>query len=1073
MKNKNLIKACLLFLTLSSLSGCGDSSVVPEVSEGKDTIISSLKGRPDENDAKNVVFATLGKLESYQTYQKTSSNQVNAVKGFINYEQKSDATMIKNGDEYYVDSSSKSAFVDMEHIALSKNNKVAYQDKNSNIKNATYDDYYSVYGVTPNKLLSGQIFNQETILLASLKDSSDGQYTYELVLDMNKANDLIAHQTKIFGGLNALPTYLEHTTFTLTIDENYSPISYSYSAKYSININVLGDLDCSETCTASFSKFNEEVSIPNIDALTKAIDESPSKIDIITPTDKDPNLVAILNALTNFDFANGVALNGTINVSNYQIPLKLSMKADLNTIIEKGFDAVKDNVDFALSFVLPTGEIKLNYHDNAFYLSALNSKTKFSVRDSDNDESLTTDDLFLFSKEGNYYVISLSPLFRNIIFTYLVNYGLFSEEDRNNFALQIKFYIVNDNISSIVGHFGGDNSKSIDINLLAGNEIFVSPAYGEYSSTLSISINSSLGIIFNSNLVNLPLEVNLTYDDSVAYFNNAISLDINAMISEIYPLISLLAGFGDNVPSFIKSIVNSNCKYVSLSLRNGTLYGVGYDLVDDVKTIRILDELSMGIDIDGLLENKDLKKFIKLLFSYVSLFGKEASELGDEIFIELVKALGINSLSNSTVGDQIYSKLGFNNPIKSHNVYVDEDGLHYEVLGYKLDTNTVYNPSLASTYESVTLFTFSLLKEGFIASSDSLTDLISSNIDMAKEVKAIYEEFERLSIDLSIEDEYLDEVNALIERFNALSDEGKAYAEKAYKNSNSKKMTEANIKKLSTDYTNNKKRITEFVDLASADTPVLSKLNTKYKQLKDFQIDYLLKYHKDSYDIYFALRKDNDAANIGDFEAKVDGIEEVDLSLLSFDELKARLDNLSTLVTESSSYLSGTVNEEKLTKLNDAFNEVVTFYFEYAKVVYENDMNSVRSLDENSPISSFLETYDKVNADITNIFKPYDKKSAILGDYYVEFMTMYKLLDYALTSTTYKSICFGRNAVFAIEKEIDSLVELTSSMSDEEIKASEEVASRVGDLKTLRGYISLDSSISNLMLLTAIENKLA
>ncbi len=427
MKNKNLIKTCLLFITISSLTGCNESTNVPNVSEGKDTVISSLEGKPNENESKNVVFATLGKLESYQTYEKVSTNQVNAVKGFINYEQKSDATMIKNGDEYYVDSVSKSAFVDMEHIALSKNNKVAYKDKNSEIKNATYDDYYSVYGVTPNKLLSGQIFNQETILLATLKDTTDGIYTYELVLDMNKANNLIANQTKVFGGLNGLPTYLDHTTFNLLIDENYTPISYTYTAKYRISINVLGDLDCTETCSATFSKYNDEISIPDVDKFANAINETPSKIDVITPESKDPNLVAILNGLTNFDFANGVALNGTINVKNYQIPLKISLQADINALIEEKLDNLSNNLNFGLSFVLPNGEMKLNYCKNAFYVSAFSNKTKFSVRNDNSEEttSFSSEGLFLFTKEDNYYIISLSPLFKDLIFNYFKNYFFF------------------------------------------------------------------------------------------------------------------------------------------------------------------------------------------------------------------------------------------------------------------------------------------------------------------------------------------------------------------------------------------------------------------------------------------------------------------------------------------------------------------------------------------------------------------------------------------------------------------------------------------------------------------------
>lgn len=311
-------------------------------------------------------------MNAYQTYTKKSQNTVSASKGFINYTQNTDATMIKNGDEYYVDSSSKSAFVDMQHIALVKNNKVAYHDKNSEIKSATYDDYYKVYGVTPDKLLSGQVFNQETILLATLTESSDNKYTYKLVLDKEKANDLLAHQTQVFGGLNGLPTYLDHTEFDLTIDDTYTPISYTYKAKYNISVNVLGDLTCTESCSATFEKFNETVEIPNSSELNKAINETPTKIDVDDNSKDYGDLSDLISAALMSDFVNGVSISGNLKIKDFSLPIKLKMKADVENLIDSG-DYV-NSIDVELIVNTFKGEVSFLFHQNKLYVNLLGKK---------------------------------------------------------------------------------------------------------------------------------------------------------------------------------------------------------------------------------------------------------------------------------------------------------------------------------------------------------------------------------------------------------------------------------------------------------------------------------------------------------------------------------------------------------------------------------------------------------------------------------------------------------------------------------------------------------------------------
>lgn len=134
MKTNN--KLCKLGLTLVSLtlllSSCGKTKV-PDVTTGEDTIISNMKTKiEDVKDIKQIVFASLGKLNSYKTYSKSSTNHIVAAGGLN--KQDSTSTMYKNGDEYYTYSYSKSTWASVEHEALYKNNKVAYRNKKAKSK---------------------------------------------------------------------------------------------------------------------------------------------------------------------------------------------------------------------------------------------------------------------------------------------------------------------------------------------------------------------------------------------------------------------------------------------------------------------------------------------------------------------------------------------------------------------------------------------------------------------------------------------------------------------------------------------------------------------------------------------------------------------------------------------------------------------------------------------------------------------------------------------------------------------------------------------------------------------------
>ena len=484
MKTNN--KICKLGLTLVSLtlilSSCGKTKV-PDVTTGEDTIISNMKTKiEDVKDIKQIVFASLGKLNSYKTYSKSSTNHIVAAGGLN--KQDSTSTMYKNGDEYYTYSYSKSTWASVEHEALYKNDKVAYRNKKGDIKNATLEDYLAVYGVSPSKLLSGQIFNQDTILYAELASSnSDGTYTYRLVLDKQKANAALIYQTKAFGGLKSYPEFSDNTQFTLTIKSDYTPISYSYTANYKVNVAILGNTSVSEDCSATFSNFNEAVSIPDSDKFNAAINETPSKVDIDGgDIDGDNENVSILvQALINSDFKNGVALSGNLKINDYQLPLKLKFKADLTKLlIGKN---VKDLIDASLTISLVKGDINVLYHESNLYVDLGGYKVKFALPIKENQSSSSSSfniatifdyvDVSVVEGKANTYRISLKEEGINFLSNLLSSANIISDTDK--ISLSAELYVTNNHIAGIYVNSYINNTYACGTDFMYQDELFILP----------------------------------------------------------------------------------------------------------------------------------------------------------------------------------------------------------------------------------------------------------------------------------------------------------------------------------------------------------------------------------------------------------------------------------------------------------------------------------------------------------------------------------------------------------------------------------------------------------------------
>ena len=251
---------------------CGTE--VPPPTPGEDTVIIKIKETPDKAAPENAVFAAIGKLQEAKSYKSETVGTTVANKGSVfNYTQNVTGRTIKNENGFFAASGSSSIFVDVLHEAYYKDGNLAYRNDGKEIIKKDKEAYAEIYGVTPDKLLSNHVYNQETIVKAEYAGEENGLYTFTIELEKEKGNALLYKQMKEFGGLKNYPVFTENTVITLVIRENYEPVSLSYTSRYNISIAVLGELTCVESESIVYSDINGEIAVPEEEAFLSVLAE--------------------------------------------------------------------------------------------------------------------------------------------------------------------------------------------------------------------------------------------------------------------------------------------------------------------------------------------------------------------------------------------------------------------------------------------------------------------------------------------------------------------------------------------------------------------------------------------------------------------------------------------------------------------------------------------------------------------------------------------------------------------------------------------------------------------------------
>ena len=656
-----IILTLVLAVTSTLFAGCGGGSALPNVNSDEDRIITQqVTVPPTEYNAKKAVYATIGRLSKYSTYKATSSGtSVAAVSGLFDYVQKTDCVTIKHGNEFYSESKSSSKLVSVRHEAFAKGDNIAYRSNGGKISNSSALAYKEVYGVTPDKLLSGHVFNDETIMYAKATITENGDYEIEIVLDKDKGNVLLLKQMKEFGGLKDYPVFTDDTVFTLTITGDYTPVKFSYKSKYNVNVAMLGSLPCEENNEVTFSDFNKDVAIPDTEAFNAAMSETPSEVKPSEEKPADENREKIVSALLKADLVRGISLSGSVSVNGIEMPLKLGARADLDKLMNDENADLLSLVDFTLSFGIYEKSLSATYHDRKVFVNL--GETRF-VKDVFEDDEISAaisalqgvikgadvSSMISVKKNGDLYEIRLNDLMVEVtIKNMLKQLGLMGDGSKT-FDLSLGLYIPNDRVGVVSFNLTTD-VIDVKAKMNLSDEKFSLPNLEDYYPEPQIlRAGADVGLTINlpdSGKLGATAEAFVSYDLTKQNSAEAFKAEINVTLDDEFkrflagksnadgglsPILKLVA------ESDSLNVICANGKVVFVIMKGGVRvyaknltpgeYNFGTDPLTD-ELIGLIGEIFVYPVADAGMTKSDDGKTVSV---YVNAYNVNVAQ-GDEI----------------------------------------------------------------------------------------------------------------------------------------------------------------------------------------------------------------------------------------------------------------------------------------------------------------------------------------------------------------------------------------------------------------------------------------------------------
>lgn len=1064
-----IFTVCLAF----SLVGCGDANVTPPSAvNGADTVMTGLKKPPDSYDANTAVYAALGKLESYTTYKSQSSGTSTARKGIVSYTQTTNAVTIKHGDEYYTDTESHSAFVNFRHEAFAKNNNVAYRVNDGDIKNVLRSSYESVYGITPAKLLTGHIYNQNTIVSVT-GQKVNSNYQYAVTLDKNESNAGLSRQMKEFGGLGGYPVFNEDPVVTIVVREDFTPVSATYVSKYTVNVPVLGDMDCFETNTITFSHFNGNVEIPDTEDFNAAMNSTPSVIDPNKTAEKS-GLDKIAASLVNLNFRDGITLTGSIFYNDLSVPFKLSGKADVDGLVD-GTKKTSEAFDFTLSVITFDGNMSVTYHDGTFYADVAGKKLAFSadvsavgglelnLNDAGSIVSALKKVLTVEQSETekDTYIITPAKELKDVICAALIKAEVITEAEAESFSFTVKAYMPDDKINAVYATMS-TNEKKAGLSATIANELYTLPgSFDDYETKLAFGADVSLSLspsLFGGVDFEVNCNLSFAYDTSVSDPVKAFRAEAKIILGDaLKSILALVPSMMPDAPALLA--LAGSADEMLVDYKDGAIYVA---FVADGKAIYVnkveLPETDFATQTAETYSSDDLSTITALLSELIEFDYDKETNIFTIAFKQNVIDL-INSVFMNELPDAVFDKLGetgalllmfldLSNPLAGVNVQynVENGALSLNVDMESVGMDYVYNPN--AEYEKNILFTLGLKGNDDISDFSFDFETALSDDALAAPVREGISELKGVI--------YTDE-NA--QKF--------AYLKAAYESlTENSKLLVYNYESLS-GYENSAKSDKAAVDKFAASK---EKKNYAYDNFTDEQKEYFVTAYAEIANSYFEARYEEEKTKVQEINKAINELDTV-VENLTIEQLIGLIKKVSGIMTKIESLGEQSASDVDTANLNAAAKTIIDKYAELIKAEAEPLLAELKEMNQAfDKQSTFNKTVDEMIAFYEKYSEFYTERCENLEDYKAwKLMTenhsdvlscCMKVNYYISTGRGFKT-----GAVKTIIDAIDSL--------DSATMTTEQLTAAIGKIETLMGIVEDENAITNLKKLEEIKTSVA
>ena len=264
------MKKYQLLLLLGTLLLTSCSGAKKKTRQEDDPITPAGEDGPyvsDLQESEYNLFTTnyLRRLTSYNTYKAVTSGQTVTKMILGNVTQTIDVTAIKS-DYSYQYNASHSDYYSSEHIAYYHSNQAVYKNKgDSEYTKSSLEEYLNKYGVYPfENRIEGYKVTGEAVKSITQLDKDGENYRFHLVLDPVEATNNVIIQMREFGQLDDNPKF-SSIEMTLTVQNNYTPVKIELDSKYKAKKFL--ETDCHQTYTVTFSNYNENIEVPNVESV--------------------------------------------------------------------------------------------------------------------------------------------------------------------------------------------------------------------------------------------------------------------------------------------------------------------------------------------------------------------------------------------------------------------------------------------------------------------------------------------------------------------------------------------------------------------------------------------------------------------------------------------------------------------------------------------------------------------------------------------------------------------------------------------------------------------------------------